>query len=145
VNWSWWTGTLNIFEAYRTSPHQTLEDVTVPLSAAWPLIEATRAITARTGVEIANFGHLGDGNIHCTPIKPDSYSVEQWHRKTPEILAALYKEVRELGGTISGEHGIGHKRRSFMPIVFTKEEIAVQRRLKAAFDPDGVLNPGKIL
>lgn len=129
----------------RTSPHQTLEDVTVPVSEAWPLIEATRRITGETGVEIANFGHLGDGNIHCTPIKPEACSVEEWHERTPEILTALYKEVRKLGGTISGEHGIGHKRRVYMPLVFTKEEMAVQRRLKAAFDPEGILNPGKVL
>jgi glycolate oxidase len=129
----------------RTSPHQTLEDVTVPVSQAWPLIEATRRITAETGVEIANFGHLGDGNIHCTPIKPESYSVEEWHEKTPEILTTLYQEVRALGGTISGEHGIGHKRRSYMPIAFNEEELAVQRRLKETFDPDGILNPGKVV
>lgn len=129
----------------RTSPYQTLEDVTVPVSHAWPLIAATRRITAETGVEIANFGHLGDGNIHCTPIKPESSSVEEWHEKTPEILRGLYREVKALGGTISGEHGIGHKRRSYMPIVFSEAELAVQRRLKAAFDPDGILNPGKVV
>jgi glycolate oxidase len=66
-------------------------------------------------------------------------------RLEPQILKTLYEKVRALGGTISGEHGIGHKRLPYMPIVFSEEELAVQRRLKATFDPDGILNPGKVV
>jgi glycolate oxidase len=129
----------------RQSPHQTLEDVTVPVSAAWPLIEATREITRRRGVEIANFGHLGDGNIHCTPLKPESLSVEEWHAELEELLPELYRRTAELGGTISGEHGIGHKRRRFMPVVFGEAELDAFRAVKRALDPFGIMNPGKVV
>ena len=129
----------------RMSPHQTLEDVTVPVSQAWPLIARTRQLTEETGIEIANFGHLGDGNIHCTPVKPEATDVETWHEEVPELLGALYREVYALGGTISGEHGIGHKRRSYMPLVFTEPELQAQRGLKKLFDPDDILNPEKMV
>lgn len=129
----------------RTSPHQTLEDVTVPVSKAWRLIAETRKLTEQRGVRIANFGHLGDGNIHCTPIKPESYSVDQWHEEVPELLAELYEITASLGGTISGEHGIGHKRLPYMPLVFSDAELEAQRKLKRLFDPDEILNPGKVV
>jgi glycolate oxidase len=129
----------------RISPHQTLEDVTVPVSEAWPLIARTRELSAETGIEIANFGHLGDGNIHCTPVKPEDETVERWHERVPELLERLYREVFALGGTISGEHGIGHKRREYMPLVFGEAELSYQRGLKRLFDPDGILNPGKVV
>jgi len=127
------------------SPHQTLEDVTVPVSNAWPLIARTRELSAETGIEIANFGHLGDGNTHCTPVKPENETVERWHERVPKLLKWLYREVFALGGTISGEHGIGHKRRDYMPLVFGEAELCYQRGLKRLFDPDGILNPGKVV
>ncbi len=129
----------------RTSPHQTMEDVTVPVSAAWPLIQATRGLTSRRGVEVANFGHLGDGNIHCTPIKPPELPVEEWYRELKTLLPELYRIVSGLGGTISGEHGIGHKRAPYMPVVMGAAELGTLRAVKNALDPQGILNPGKVL
>lgn len=129
----------------RTSPHQTMEDVSVPVSAAWPLIQATRELTSRRGVEIANFGHLGDGNIHCTPIMPPELKPEEWYRELKTLLPELYRIVFGLGGTISGEHGIGHKRAAYLPVVMGQAEIATLWAVKNALDPQGILNPGKIL
>ncbi|HUX14164.1 MAG TPA: FAD-linked oxidase C-terminal domain-containing protein [Spirochaetia bacterium] len=129
----------------KTSPHQTMEDISVPVTEVWPLIRATRKLAGATGVEIANFGHLGDGNIHCTPIKPVDMNVEKWHRLLDELLPKLYRIAAGLGGTISGEHGIGHKRKGFMPMVFTGPEIAAFQAVKNAFDPEGIMNPGKIV
>ena len=129
----------------RTSPHQTMEDVSVPVSAAWPLIQATRELTSRRGVEIANFGHLGDGNIHCTPIMPPDLVPEEWYRELKTLLPELYRIVFGLGGTISGEHGIGHKRAPYLPVVMGQAEIATLGAVKNALDPQGILNPGKII
>lgn len=129
----------------KMSPHQTMEDITVPVSQVWPLIRATRKMTEASGIEIANFGHLGDGNIHCTPIKPGDMPVDEWHDRLEELLPELYRVAAGLGGTISGEHGIGHKRRGYMPLVFSAAELEAFRAIKRALDPDGLMNPGKIV
>ena len=121
-----------------------MEDVTVPVAAAWPLICATRELSARRGVEIANFGHLVDGNIHCTPIKPEAPSLDAWHDELQELLPELYQMVRDLGGTISGEHGIGRKRVKYLDIGLSTAERGTMLAVKRALDPKGVLNPGVI-
>jgi glycolate oxidase len=71
-------------------------------------------------------------------------SIEEWHKRLPAILTDLYKVARALGGTISGEHGIGHKRSRYLPLVQDPVLIALQQRIKRAFDPLNILNPGKI-
>lgn len=127
----------------KKSPHQTMEDITVPIAGTWPLIAGTRETSRRRGVEIANFGHLGDGNIHVTPLKPDGLDVGQWHEELPDLQTELYRLAASLGGTISGEHGIGHKRRAFLPLVLGEAELETMRAVKRALDPLGIMNPGK--
>jgi glycolate oxidase len=73
--------------------------------------------------------------LHCTPIKPEELSVDEWHDRTPKLLGELYRIVKDLG----------HKRKPYMSVMFTEAELEAQRRVKAIFDPDGVLNPGKIV
>ncbi len=127
----------------KKSPHQTMEDITVPVAGTWPLIAGTREVSRRCEVEIANFGHLGDGNIHVTPLKPDGLDVGQWHETLPDLQTELYRLAASLGGTISGEHGIGHKRRAFLPLVLGEAELRTMRAVKRALDPLGIMNPGK--
>ncbi len=90
------------------------------------------------------YGHAGDGNLHATVVKKPETPMEEWHEKLPRILEELYVAVAKLGGTVSGEHGIGSKRARYLPLVMDPVVIDLQRRIKKAFDPLNVLNPGKI-
>ncbi len=129
----------------RRSPHQTMEDVSVPVSEVAELVASTRELASRYDIRIANFGHLGDGNIHTTPLKPSAMDVPPWHDLLAKLLPELYTRVVALGGTISGEHGIGHKRRDYLPIALAADAIAASRRIRLALDPNGIMNPGKVL
>ena len=123
---------------------QSIEDVVVPIAAIPDFLLGLRELERRFDVTIPCIGHAGDGNLHATPRINPSWSVEQWDEREPEILGDLYRMVRRLGGTISGEHGIGHKRKRYLPLVMDEGEIALMKRVKRAFDPLGILNPGKI-
>ena len=116
------------------------EDVVVPLSAIATLVDALAAHEARHGVEIFAFGHAGDGNIHLNITSQHPDHQEQMDRVAEELL----RMVLDLGGTISGEHGIGLAKRPFLPLELAPGSIDLQRRIKALFDPNQILNPGKI-
>ena len=102
--------------------------------------DALPAYERRHGLEIFAFGHAGDGNIHLniTSQRPDHQ--ERMDRVAEELL----RLVLDLGGTISGEHGIGLAKRPFLPLELSPGSIDLQRRIKALFDPNQILNPGKI-
>ena len=89
------------------------------------------------------YGHAGDGNLHVNILKMDM-SDEDWEQKLDPAIVEIFKLTVSLGGTISGEHGIGYSQKSYMPIAFSPEELDLMRRIKSAFDPKGILNPGKI-
>lgn len=126
-------------------PYHSVEDVVVPPSripdlVAW--VEEQR----RTGpLRIALFGHAGDGNFHINPMKPPDMSPEEWDTASKELLTSLYHEVVRLGGTISGEHGIGRKRAASLSIALSPQELATMRAIKSGLDPHNILNPGVIL
>ena len=103
-----------------------------------------QALEKQYAVRIPVFGHAGDGNLHAHPLKDPDSSEEHWYELIPRLLTDLYKATAALGGTISGEHGIGSKRRQFLPLVMGAEQIDVLRRIKKVMDPNGILNPGKI-
>ena len=89
------------------------------------------------------YGHAGDGNIHVRIIK-DELSDDYWKNEVPKGVAEIFKKVVEMGGTISGEHGIGWVQRRFMSIKFPDMQLDLMRGIKSVFDPKGILNPGKI-
>jgi glycolate oxidase len=126
------------------SPHQSAEDIVVPPAAIADLLSELDQVSSRYGVRIPCFGHAGDGNLHARIVKGQEMPVERWETLKPEILAGLYRTVRRLGGTISGEHGIGMKRSPYLPLVMDPVLIELQRRIKLTFDPLNILNPGKI-
>jgi glycolate oxidase len=126
------------------SPHQTAEDIVVPPAAIAELLAELERLSGRYGVAIPCFGHAGDGNLHARILKGQEMPIEAWEAAKPAILTDLYQEVRRLGGTISGEHGIGMKRSPYLPLVMDPDLIELQRRIKRAFDPLEILNPGKI-
>ena len=140
-----WRVRRNIAEAFKVySPVQSLEDIVVPFAAIPALVEELERLAARYGVLIPCYGHAGDGNLHATIVKKPEMPLAHWEQVLDTILADLYRATVALGGTISGEHGIGHKRKGFLHLAMGRDEIALMRRIKAAFDPHNILNPGKI-
>lgn len=141
-----WSVRRNIAEAFKVySPHQSLEDIVVPTAQIPDLMPEIARISEKFDIQIPCYGHAGDGNLHATLIKNPEHSMEEWHRIVPLALEGLYIATKNLGGTISGEHGIGHKRKKYMHIVATSAELDVIKKIKLALDPNNILNPGKIV
>ena len=122
----------------------SLEDVVVPPSAVPELVETVEHMRGKYRLPIAVFGHAGDGNFHVTPMKAEAMTLEEWDDVAPKLLGDLYKEVVRLGGTISGEHGIGRKRTKYLSTALSPAERAAMLAVKKALDPRNVLNPGVI-
>jgi len=140
-----WSVRRNIAEAFKVvSPHQSLEDVVVPTASIPDLIPELERISKKFKVQVPCYGHAGDGNLHATIVKDPDDSMDEWHKKLPEVLEDLYTAVKNLGGTISGEHGIGSKRKDYMHLVASEAELEFMRKIKRAVDPNNILNPGKI-
>ena len=141
-----WIPRQSIAEAFKAiSPVQSLEDIVVPLAQIPDLMPVLEDLAQRYDVVIPCYGHAGDGNLHATVVKKPETPMDEWQEKLPAVLTDLYREVASLGGTISGEHGIGCKRSAYLPLVMDGALIDLQRRIKEAFDPLGILNPAKIL
>jgi glycolate oxidase subunit GlcD len=141
-----WRIRRNVAEAFKViSPVQSLEDIVVPIASIPALMPEMARISETHGVTIPSYGHAGDGNLHATPVKDPAMPQDEWEATLPKVLAEMYEAVFKLGGTISGEHGIGSKRREFLPLVLDSTTLDLMRRIKQAFDPNGILNPGKII
>ncbi len=140
-----WKIRRNVAEAFKAiDPVQTLEDIVVPIASIPKVIPMLSGLSEKYNVLIPCYGHAGDGNLHATVVKKAEMDMETWKKVLPQVLADMYRAVHELGGTISGEHGIGHKRKEFLPLVMGEPEINLMKRIKLAFDPNNILNPGKI-
>jgi len=140
-----WAVRRNIAEAFKVvSPHQSIEDVVVPPAAIPNLLPELEIISQKYALQIPCYGHAGDGNLHATLVKNPNDSMDEWHDKLPKALVELFKAVKMLGGTISGEHGIGSKRKKFLNLVASEAEVQMMRNIKKALDPNNILNPGKI-
>ena len=122
-------------------PHKISEDVAVPRGSLIDLIGRVRAIGARYGLPTACYGHAGDGNLHVNLLFGSAEERAKGHKAVEDVLQAAL----DLGGTITGEHGVGLAKRAFLAREQSRDVIELQRRLKRAFDPDNLLNPGKIL
>ncbi len=118
------------------------EDITVPRSKLPELLERIAEISKKYNVLIPCFGHTGDGNVH-TNVMVDGTKEEEVKRGY-EAIEEIFKITIELGGTLSGEHGIGLSKAPFMKLAFTQEEMDLFRAIKKAFDPNNILNPGKM-
>jgi glycolate oxidase len=126
----------------RLGPITLLEDATVPRSKLAEMVERIEAIAASYGLTIGTFGHAGDGNLHptCVLASNSAEEVERAHRAFTEIFAAAI----ELGGVITGEHGVGLAKLPWLEANLGSAQMALLRRIKQAFDPAGILNPGKL-
>lgn len=123
---------------------ENIEDIVVPLAMIPDLMTELKELSGKYNIVMPCYGHAGDGNMHVHSYRRPEMSHEEWKATLPVLLNDLYSRVAALGGTISGEHGIGHKRSRYLSLVLEPEVISLQRRIKQLFDPNGILNPGKI-
>lgn len=119
------------------------DDVVVPRANLPKLIKGIKEIGKAYGFNSVCYGHLGDGNLHVNIMK-EQMTEENWKVKVPEGIGEIFKLTVSLGGTLSGEHGIGIAKKPYMNIAMREANLAVMRGIKKAFDPKGILNPGKI-
>lgn len=126
----------------RLKPTTILEDATVPRSQVANMVKAINQIAAKYEVEICTFGHAGDGNLHPTCLT-DARNKEEMHRVELAFEEIFHKAI-ELGGTITGEHGVGAMKAPYLYLKQGAEGIAAMKGIKQAFDPNGILNPGKM-
>ena len=139
-----WSARGAFLEAVKASTTDMDEcDVVVPRNKVAEFIKYTNELQTKFNVRIRSFGHAGDGNLHVYILK-DELSDKAWKKKIDEVLEAMYKKSRELEGLVSGEHGIGFAKKSYMLEQFGPEYIALMRNIKFAFDPKNILNPGKV-
>lgn len=119
------------------------EDITVPRSKLPELLEGIGQISQKYGFKIPCFGHTGDGNVHTNVMVKDKNDKEQV-KKGYEAVEEIFKLAVGLGGTLSGEHGIGISKAPFMNLAFSEAELDLMRNIKKAFDPNNILNPFKM-
>jgi len=137
-----WAARKALSPALRTlSPKKINEDVVVPVSRIPELVAAMRELSARYALPIVCFGHAGNGNVHVNLLPRDDAELA----RADACLREVFDVVIRLDGTLSGEHGIGLTKRDFMPLALDANALALMQRVKAQFDPDGILNPGKLL
>lgn len=127
----------------RKAPNKLGEDITVPRSSIPEAVRRIKAISARYGLPIVVFGHAGDGNLHPN-ILFDRRDPEQ-RKKVEQIVGEIFQVALDLGGTLSGEHGIGTFKLPYMREALGQASINIQWRVKQALDPQNILNPGKVL
>jgi len=139
-----WEARRIIIEALANeSPVNRTEDVSVPRARIPDLLEGIHEIEERVGVRALCFGHAGDGNVHVNLMKYDLPD-DVWQERLSIMQRELYRLALSLGGTITGEHGIGATRRSYLVEALGEPAVEMMRRIKDAFDPQGILNPGKV-
>lgn len=141
----WWKIRRAIGETIKTTSIYKEEDTVVPRNALPELLEGVKSIGKRYGFESICYGHAGDGNLHVNILK-GSMTDESWNGpKLEEGIREVFRLCHRLGGTISGEHGIGWVQKKYMNEVMSPANFDLMYAIKKAFDPKGILNPGKIL
>lgn len=138
-----WKLRRSVGEAVKATSIYKEEDTVVPRFELPKLLHHIKRIGNEYGFKSVCYGHAGDGNLHVNIIKGD-LSDQTWNDELPKAIRELFEEVVKLGGTLSGEHGIGLVQKSYMDIPFTEKSLNLMREIKHVFDPNGILNPGKI-
>lgn len=140
---SYWNARSNIYPLIMTIFNRcTSEDITVPRSRIPDLVRAVQEIAASVGIMIGLAGHAGDGNMHPTVLQTEIN--DEMAARANKAIELMIRRGLELGGTISGEHGIGIHKQEYLAWELDQVQIELMKRIKAAFDPRGIMNPGKI-
>lgn len=121
-------------------------DLSVPVSKVPAFLDRVDKLVAARypDFEIIWFGHIGDGNVHLNILKPDSLDKDTFYHQCHEVSREVFALIREFGGSVSAEHGVGLVKKDFLGFSRSPEEVALMRQIKRVFDPNGIMNPGKI-
>lgn len=140
-----WKARGAFLEAIKASTTQMDEcDVVVPRSEIANYIKFTYELAEKYQIRIPSFGHAGDGNLHIYICK-DAYSDIEFEKKLAAIFDEMYKKAKAVGGLVSGEHGIGYAKKTYMKEVLGENQVRLMKGIKAVFDPNDILNPGKVV
>ena len=140
-----WNARGAFLEAIKGSTPEMDEcDVVVPREDIPAFVRKSVEIGRKIGVRICSFGHAGDGNLHIYACK-DDLADEVWEKAVEQVMDELYIAAKEMGGEVSGEHGIGHAKKGFLAESMGETQMNLMSGIKAAFDPKGILNPGKVV
>lgn len=138
-----WNLRRKVGEAVKSNSVYKEEDTVVPRAELPELLQIIKRLGMQYGFQSVCYGHAGDGNLHVNIVK-GTMSDEDWNGKLTEGIRKLFSEVIRLGGTISGEHGIGLVQKQYMDIAFSSVQMRLMKEIKHVFDPKGILNPGKL-
>lgn len=138
-----WTLRRKVGEAVKSNSIYKEEDTVVPRAELPELLQIIKRLGSEYGFQSVCYGHAGDGNLHVNIVK-GTMGDEDWNGKLTLGIRELFKEVIRLGGTISGEHGIGLVQKQYMDIAFNEVQTGLMKQIKQVFDPRGILNPGKL-
>jgi glycolate oxidase len=138
-----WRARRSAGEAVKSHSIYKEEDTVVPRAELPKLLKGVKEIGVKYGFRSVCYGHAGDGNLHVNIIK-ESMSDSDWNSKVPLGIREIFELCVRLGGTISGEHGIGYVQKNYLDIAFNKTQMDLMKGIKKLFDPNGILNPGKI-
>lgn len=138
-----WSLRRKVGEAVKTNSVYKEEDTVVPRAELPELLSIIKQLGKEYGFQSVCYGHAGDGNLHVNIVK-GTMTHEDWNTRLTEGIRKLFREVVRLGGTISGEHGIGLVQKDYMSIAFNPVQLQLMKSIKNVFDPKGILNPGKI-
>jgi glycolate oxidase len=130
-------------EAVKANSIYKEEDTVVPRAELPLLLKGVKEIERKYGFKSLCYGHAGDGNLHVNILKGD-LTDEQWNGSLKKGIVEIFELVKTLGGTISGEHGIGLVQKEYLPIVFDETQMRLMKGIKTIFDPNNILNAGKI-
>ena len=140
---SLWKIRRKVGEAVKSNSVYKEEDTVVPRAELPLLLKGVKEIGAKYGFKSVCYGHAGDGNLHVNIIKGD-LSDSVWETELPKGIIEIFELCKKLGGTISGEHGIGLVQKDYLSIVFPEYQLELMRNIKKLFDPNLILNPGKM-
>lgn len=138
-----WKMRRNVAEAVKSNSIYKEEDTVVPRYELPKLLEGIKTIGKKYGFQSVCYGHAGDGNLHVNIIK-GNMSDENWNTEVTKGIREIFELTVSLKGTLSGEHGIGYVQKNYMNVAFTKTHLELMERIKSIFDPNNILNPGKI-
>ena len=127
---------------FHISPTKINEDIVVPRSRLPEMLRILKGLSESSGIRIVNFGHAGDGNIHVNLMVDRNNKNE--YEKAVKLVEDIFRATLELGGTISGEHGVGLTKKNYISMEIRPDELELMKKIKAVFDPKNILNPGKI-
>lgn len=139
-----WRMRRGVAEAVKANSVYKEEDTVVPRYELPTLLKGIKEAGKKYGFQSVCYGHAGDGNLHVNIIKGD-LTDEQWQTEVRKGIVEIFELTKSLNGTLSGEHGIGYVQKDFMPIIFNDTSLNLMKGIKQLFDPNNIMNPGKIL